>query len=87
MNNLPHSLTHLELTEEFNQEIDLLPDNIEYILIDITNKVFNKKINKLPAKLKTIILPSKYPYEIEHLRIPGLTIHYHNKKYRHLVNL
>lgn len=84
---LPQSnIKWIKLGEGFNNSIDDLPDDIEYIYFnDATN--FNQKINKFPKNLKKITLwgfnpiINQLPYtlkylEIQHSRQPNQNSYY-----------
>jgi hypothetical protein len=66
IDNLPNSITHLELGLRFNQSIDNLPNSITYLKL---GSKFNKPINNLPNSIIGIyvmyknqfnLLPKKY---------------------------
>jgi hypothetical protein len=46
IDNLPNSLTHLELGSKFNQEIFNLPNSLTYLMFN-TYSYFNKEIDNL----------------------------------------
>jgi len=75
LNNLPNTLTLIEIPLKYQFEIDNLPDSLEEVRIgvkkynifyrlecDITNKEnnFDKKIRKFPANLKKLYIFSDY---------------------------
>ncbi len=61
VDNLPPKLTHLIFGSAFNQIVNNLPQNLTSLTFCEYSE-FNRKINKLPKKLKKISIPFDYRY-------------------------
>ncbi len=60
------NLVILEIGEWFNQRLDNLPDSLEEITFSKYSR-FNRKLDKLPKKLKYLVLPDKYSRALNNL--------------------
>lgn len=54
LDDLPNTLTHITISEDFNQPIDNLPNSLRTLWIFSSR--FNQPINKLPASLRNLYL-------------------------------
>ena len=74
LDNLPNTIITLDILCKYNHSLDMLPDSIETLNIIF----YDKKINKLPANLKKIIISTTYKYKKDLLILkPDLDIRYH----------